>query len=113
MTRIDEGILPPGFKEGRQEGLCAEFYPNGRLRFYGWIKNGSSRSFWVLHLEEDRDAGKAVREDGYWGSPVYELYKDGAWEAFDPFSDNQKPKSEDFEVWVRRWVKTISQSWAG
>jgi hypothetical protein len=102
--------LPFGFRASAGDGLVAEFWPDGHLKRFARSVGGSTRDHWALELDEHEEAGRAICENGYGGSPDYELYRAGKYEVFDAFSDNSRPEARDFVEWARRWIKVIAQN---
>ena len=100
----DVVILRRG-EEPPREGLVARCYEDGQLAFLGFYLQGSCDHSWVLILKQGIEQGEA--RQGSPGTADSEYYRDGTWERYDAWSDNSKPKAEDYQVWVCRWLTRI------
>ncbi len=98
---LREGEQPP------REGIVARVYDDGQLAFVGFYLQGSCDHSWVLKLDRGIEKGQAIVVNGSGGTPDSEIYSDGTSERFDAWSDNSKPKEEDYQVWVCRWLARI------
>ena len=77
----------------------------------GIYQNKSFDNFWTLLLDEVLEEGKAHFENAYSGSSFFEIYKDGAWERFDIWSDNTAPEKMNYIDWIKKWIETIIQEY--
>ncbi len=101
---LRQGDEPP------REGLVALCYEDGQLAFLGFYLQGSCDHSWVLILKQGIEQGEARLVKGSGGTADSEYYRDGSWERYDAWSDNSKPKAEDYQVWVCRWLTRIVNS---
>lgn len=105
--RVDASWLPEGWippEEG--DGWVAEFFPDGQLRRYGFVKAGHCLR--ELVLEEGEPAGRQIDHDGSGGTSDWVTHRDGMSENFNAWSDNERPFPESWEKWVRRSIRIVA-----
>ena len=107
--KVGVECLPFGFRASG-DGLIAEFWPDGHLKRFARSVGGSTRDYWALELDEHEESGRTILENGAFGSANYDLYRNGQYEVFDPWSDNSKPQTQDFVAWAKRWIKVIAEN---
>ncbi len=109
LNWINRSLLPKETRSDHKDGYYAEFYGNGQLRHFGFYRGGEPDN-WTLNLEEGKEEGEARLEAGSGGTPDYELYRNGTYEAFNAWSDNSPARPKLFKVWVEEWILRITSS---
>lgn len=106
FRKIDASFLPSGYSTDKKEYFYAEFYPDGKLKFFEFYPMRSSRPTSGLYLERRTMSGKLKLS-------VYELYdseytyKNG-WEDYSgPGSDHHEKKRVPWVMWVKDGINQI------
>ena len=109
-------LLPPETqinkdKDNLKDGLVADFYENNHLKFFGIYHENTFEKYWTISLDETIQEGRVIFQNAYDGTSFTEIYKAGAWERFDNWSENTVPEKMDYLIWVKKWVENIIQEY--
>ena len=102
LTRLAAKLgFPPGRWSDQGTGLKTQ-WASDQLVWLGWEEEGEALSSPWLQLEPDTKRGLLTWPQGSGGTPDTERYEDGAWELFDVWSDNSRPRRKRLSAWTAR-----------